>query len=436
MHLLGWVDNKTLIACQCLLAALFGAMLLALRKLHPQTDGIRSMSLGCFFGVPATILLAGHGHIPLFASVLCASLLAFLSYLCLYSGLLRFWAAQNSLSKDGSSLAPRYSRFQTRRSSPSERSEPKTYVGHLPLLCFVFVVAFCMMVLFTEVTEQFAGQIAVISVALAVARGLMALAVFRNASGRIHLLLFASSLTAFSGLGLYRAVATLIYGAPTDLMRFDPLQTFAFMDSLVLVGVNGLFIILMINVSATETVEQKAQVDPVTGTLNRLGLEKALQIEIERAHRRNQSVAILLIELNQLRQMVDHFGPEVGEQALRGVARCLSTTVRAYDTLGRFSDDEFMMLLPDTFGDQGMFLAARLRQAVRSLPLPEGVPELTLSIGVTHTIAEEETEDIFKRADAALSLARQAGNDCARLQSPPALPLRVPFRKPPQPDSD
>src|SRR5580698_313917 len=95
MHLLSWADNRTIIACYCLLATVFAVMLLAARKLQPHTEGIGSLVLGCFLGLPTALLLASHGHIPPFASVICAAGLAFLAYIFLYRGLLQFCAGQN-----------------------------------------------------------------------------------------------------------------------------------------------------------------------------------------------------------------------------------------------------------------------------------------------------------------------------------------------------
>jgi diguanylate cyclase (GGDEF)-like protein len=428
MHLLSWADNRTIVACHCLLAAVFAVLLLAARKLQPHMEGIGSLALGCFLGLPTAILLASRGHIPLFASAWCAGVLAFLTYILLYRGLLLFCAAQNMRMHDATSCRSvrRFPGSGRRRESVDPRFNRSVYRGHVVLLCVVCAISLCALFYFTQIHESVQAQIVIASSTMAVARGLMAWSLFRNAARRTHLLLFGSSLAAFAAVNVYHTIATLMHGAPHDLMDFDGIQTATWAGSLLFIGVNGMFYVTMINFSVVEMVTENAQLDFVTSTLNRRGIETALEVEIERAHRRSQPVAVLLIDLDHFKTINDRFGHAAGDQALREIAHCISTTVRAYDSVGRFGGDEFLVLLPDTCGDQAVFLAARMRDAARSVLLPEGAASMTLSIGATHSVAKEEASEILARADAALYLAKQSGRDCARLQVPPPIALTSP----------
>jgi len=264
---------------------------------------------------------------------------------------------------------------------------------------------------------------------LTLARGLMALALFRSAAGRRQMLLFAYSMGVFAASNLYHTVATLFYGAPTDLMKFDQLQTPAWVSSLIFTSVNGMFYLTMINETVNETIEEKSMRDFLTATLNRRGIEKALDSELQRAHRTGAPVSILLIDVDNFKGVNDHFGHAAGDELLRAISACIATTVRGYDRLGRFGGDEFLLVLPETSADQAMFLAARLLVAVRAMPVHDDGPKASLSIGVTHSLMPEETSEIVRRADAALYQAKQAGRNCARLQMPMPTPPHLSTRE-------
>jgi diguanylate cyclase (GGDEF)-like protein len=431
MHLLSWVDNRTIIACYCLLATVYAVLLLAARKLQPHTEGIGSLALGSLLGLPTALLLASHGHIPPFGSVICAALLAFLAYILLYRGLLQFCGGQNRRMHGalGCSAAG-HSGAAARRVSVSQPPpvHPQ-YRGQLPLLCVVCTASLCGLIYFTLFHPRLNAQIVIWASTMALARGLMAWCLFRNAEGRRHLRLFAASLAAFALINLYHATATLLHGTPTNIMEFDGIQTGAWLGSLIFIAINGVFYVTMINSSVVEMIEQNAQIDFVTSTLNRRGIEKALQAEIERANRRSQPVAVLLIDLDHFKRINDRFGHAVGDQALREIAHCISTSVRAYDSLGRYGGDEFLVLLPDTVAEEAAVLAARMREAARSLSLPEGPVNMTLSIGGTHSIGREDASEILARADQALYQAKHSGRDCARVQMPPKVSSFEPFRR-------
>ena len=430
MHLLSWVDNRTIIACYCLLATVYAVMLLAARKLQPHTEGIGSLALGCLLGLPTALLLASNGHIPPFGSVICAALLAFLTYILLYRGLLQFCVGQNRRMHGALECSAAGHCGATRR--PMSMSQPRPahpqYRGHLPLLCVVCATALCGLIYFTLFHPRLSAQIVISASTIALARGLMAWCLFRNAEGRRHLQLFAVSLAGFALTSVYHAAAILLHGAPADIMEFDSVQTAAWLGNLIFIAINGMFYVTMINSSVVEMIEQNAQIDFVTSTLNRRGIEKVLQAEIERANRRSQPVAVLLIDLDHFKRINDRFGHAAGDQALREIAQCISTSVRAYDSLGRYGGDEFLVLLPDTVTGEAVLLAARMREAARSLSLPEGPVEMTLSIGVTHSVGREDASEIIARADQALYEAKQSGRDCARLQMPPKMSSAEAFR--------
>jgi len=425
MDFFSWVDHRTLIACHCLLAAGFGTMLLASRRLQPKLEGIGSLSLGCFLAVPTTMLLAAMGNIPDFWSKTCSTALLFLSYIFLYRGILLFCAARNRRLNDGLPVLPVHRQVYA-TGDAAGRARWQVYKGHLALLCVLSAAAIGTIAYFTYVHPRFNVQVDVVLATLLAARVLMAVALFRNAAGRRQVLLFGYSLAGFAALNAYHLIVTLLHGAPADLMQYDQVQTPAWIASLIFTGVNGMFYLTMINTTVNEMIEEKAMLDFVTSTLNRRGIEKALDAELERAHRTGAPVSVLVIDVDHFKAVNDRLGHAAGDEWLRAVAGSIAETVRVYDRLGRFGGDEFLLLLPETSGEQAMFLAARLNTAIRSLNPVAGGPRPTVSIGVTHSVAEETTGEIFSRADAALYQAKQAGRDCARMQLPGPAPATEP----------
>ena len=89
MHLLQWVDNRTLVMCLCLLAAVFTTALLGIRHVYPRLRGVGTMAFGFFLGIPATLLLSVIGTAGFLVTAIDTFCVCF-CYVFLYLGILRF----------------------------------------------------------------------------------------------------------------------------------------------------------------------------------------------------------------------------------------------------------------------------------------------------------------------------------------------------------
>lgn len=129
--------------------------------------------------------------------------------------------------------------------------------------------------------------------------------------------------------------------------------------------------------------------------------------------RRRESMAaysLLLIDIDNFKQINDHHGHSAGDIVLRGVAAALR--ISSGDRVFRVGGEEFAVLLRCGWQNAGS-VAERLRQTVRDLPLLEGSP-VTVSVGVAWTADDDVSIDhdlIYKRADAALYRAKGSGKD-------------------------
>jgi len=167
------------------------------------------------------------------------------------------------------------------------------------------------------------------------------------------------------------------------------------------------------NVELYREMEHRAKTDPLTGLANRRGLEEALARETDRARRYGAALSVLMIDVDQLKDINDRFGHAAGDTALQNIAAVLLETVRSVDVVGRWGGDEFLVVLPDTAAAHAERLAVRLRQRVRERPGKADDQEIStsLSVGVADYQKDESPETLVRRVDQAMYAAKDGGRD-------------------------
>ncbi|MBS1801614.1 MAG: GGDEF domain-containing protein [Acidobacteria bacterium] len=111
----------------------------------------------------------------------------------------------------------------------------------------------------------------------------------------------------------------------------------------------------------------RAQVDELTGLLNRWALKRMVMREIERCRRRKSSLAVIMIDLDGLKRVNDTTGHSSGDVMLQAVAGVLHEAVREQDSVARMGGDEFCVLLSETSLDEAIIVAERLREEIQGL---------------------------------------------------------------------
>jgi diguanylate cyclase (GGDEF)-like protein len=155
--------------------------------------------------------------------------------------------------------------------------------------------------------------------------------------------------------------------------------------------------------------------DPLSGLLNRRGLERDLAREIARAVRSGKELALVAIDVDHFKTINDTLGHLAGDDVIREVGELLREVKRGGDVVARTGGDEFTLLLPET-GAAGAFrLASRIREMVRTRDFKAvaGRVPVTVSVGlVADKIADEDVaHDLHSRADEALYAAKESGRD-------------------------
>ncbi len=163
-----------------------------------------------------------------------------------------------------------------------------------------------------------------------------------------------------------------------------------------------------------EMVRFLAYHDSLTGLPNRRLLEDRLKQALFRAERREARVAVLLIDLDDFKQVNDSAGHRAGDAVLREVAMRLGACVRKADTLARHGGDEFVVVMGDLEGDADCSVVAE--KIHRALAAPVSVDGAAYTLGASIGIAVYpgdggESDALLRNADAAMYRAKQLGRN-------------------------
>jgi len=161
-----------------------------------------------------------------------------------------------------------------------------------------------------------------------------------------------------------------------------------------------------------------ARTDPLTGLSNRRGFRELLDLELERARRGGSEMTVLVGDLDHFKEVNDRSGAQVGDAALRRVARVLSEHKRQIDFAARVGGEQFGLILPNTSQDEAFVLAERLRCTVGEEFAEDSVP-ITISFGLaTHPEHGQTAASLLRASDEALYAAKGGGRDRTVRHSP------------------
>lgn len=161
--------------------------------------------------------------------------------------------------------------------------------------------------------------------------------------------------------------------------------------------------------------------DPLTRVFNRRFLSNRLAAEIANVRGMSGDVALLMVDLDRMKQVNDQFGHFAGDRALCLVAQEIRRIIRVEDVLARFGGDEFVILVRASDRGEVTLLAERVRRAIEALPLgARGKPAgMTASVGAASLrevppAVGDRTLALLDLADERMYLAKAAGGNCSR----------------------
>lgn len=162
-----------------------------------------------------------------------------------------------------------------------------------------------------------------------------------------------------------------------------------------------------------DRVSSQARHDPLTGALNRKGLDEALEREISNERRKLTPLCLALLDIDNFKKLNDRLGHAVGDEALTHLASVARKVMRPQDTLARYGGEEFVLLLPDTALANGIEAMTRLQRELTKEFFLSGNEKvlITFSAGVAQLGSNESGLDAIRRADQAMYLAKRAGKN-------------------------
>ena len=177
-------------------------------------------------------------------------------------------------------------------------------------------------------------------------------------------------------------------------------------------------------VEARESMRYQATHDALTTLFNRGIIMDLLRRELARSTRERDCTMLLLGDIDHFKQVNDTRGHLVGDEVLREVSRRLLSSVRAYDYVGRYGGEEFLIVLNNCDPEDVMARAEEIRLTIGREPVASdaGPIPITMSFGVlmSRDWGGQSAADLLGRVDAALYEAKNSGRNCCRMARPPA----------------
>ncbi|NDE89892.1 MAG: PleD family two-component system response regulator [Alphaproteobacteria bacterium] len=159
-----------------------------------------------------------------------------------------------------------------------------------------------------------------------------------------------------------------------------------------------------------------AVTDPLTGAYNRHYLEKNAPRLFNRSRATKRPISIVMLDIDHFKKINDSYGHHAGDQVLQELVRRLNNGLRFFDMVVRMGGEEFALVMPEAPYSAAMSAAERLRASICNVPFDIRDPQIeipvTISVGVAGADeGEESAEILFRKADAALYKAKEAGRN-------------------------
>ncbi len=177
---------------------------------------------------------------------------------------------------------------------------------------------------------------------------------------------------------------------------------------------------------ALRRTEALSLTDELTGLPNRRAFVQRLDQELSRNQRTGQPLAMVLLDIDNFKDINDLYGHSVGDMILRSYAQSMVRELRQHDLLARYGGEEFVLLLPETLLSDALNTMAKLTHRIRREPLDTGDVRIdlpTFSAGIACLHSGDSAMSLINRADQSLYLAKRLGRNRIETdeQPPPSL---------------
>lgn len=219
------------------------------------------------------------------------------------------------------------------------------------------------------------------------------------------------------------SIYALLYVLFSDVeysFLYPELQRVMHAANIAIAGVSLSFSIAVtkkVTLALERELQLQASCDGLTGLYNRRFLSILLAKQCALADRSGMQCSLVMIDLDHFKRINDTFGHNEGDKVLRDVSRILSDNIRSEDSAGRWGGEEFLILLPDSEGEQALLKTDQLRQMVAQHFVSEQVPyPVTLSAGICQWKPGMEADGWIQCADQALYESKHQGRNRCTLK--------------------
>jgi diguanylate cyclase (GGDEF)-like protein len=167
----------------------------------------------------------------------------------------------------------------------------------------------------------------------------------------------------------------------------------------------------------TAELQRLSNLDGLTGLHNRRALDARLETELARSRRSGAPLSLLMLDIDDFKEVNDRFSHTVGDEVLKHLAQLMCSQLRDVDLCARYGGEEFVVVMPDTGTSGAVEVAEKLRGVIESESW-DGLHhriQLTVSLGVASLRPQEDGSTLLARADAMLYRAKRLGKN--RVQS-------------------
>ncbi len=196
------------------------------------------------------------------------------------------------------------------------------------------------------------------------------------------------------------ALLAAIAGPPIYLLILVPLQRMA--------GV--------LSIEGARQASEDSQFDELTQVLSRRAVTVDLLESIAQSERYSNTLSVAMVDVDQLQKINAEHGSDAGDEVLKNVAAALIEALRLPDRVGRYHDEEFLVILPQTSVADAENISERIRESISQISVDSkaGPFSATVSIGITEFIQGDDLGGILSRVESAVAKAKSDGSNLVK----------------------
>nr|WP_241495771.1 GGDEF domain-containing protein [Clostridium beijerinckii] len=155
--------------------------------------------------------------------------------------------------------------------------------------------------------------------------------------------------------------------------------------------------------------KNQATIDGLTGLYNHRYIYERLEEEIRHSSKNRCAFVVMILDIDHFKRINDTYGHLTGDKILKNLAVILKNNIGETDLVGRYGGEEFLIMLTDTYLNDGFEVAEKIRKVIENMEFMQNI-RLTISIGIEEYSGEKVSE-LLEKADIKLYKAKNSGRN-------------------------